>query len=214
MSLIDRGADALMLEGSEAGGHIGPVALVGADPADSFPDRPCAGVHRRRNCHRSHDGPPADDGGGGHPDGHPLCSVGRVRRSPQFQGGLRTGTGAGRRRDPAVRQPPARDPGAGFKNEGTIEFAKLQLELMHKLENNIIDREEAQFEVERFWVGALRRAAVDGEVAKGSLMAGQSVGLVREIKPLKTIMEEMVTEAEAEMQWLKRLFTEAPADRL
>jgi enoyl-[acyl-carrier protein] reductase II len=27
MSLIDRGADALMLEGSEAGGHIGPVAL-------------------------------------------------------------------------------------------------------------------------------------------------------------------------------------------
>jgi enoyl-[acyl-carrier protein] reductase II len=40
-------------------------------------------------------------------------------------------------------------------------------------------------------------------------MAGQSVGLVKEIKPLKTIIAEMVAEAEAEMQRLKRLFTEA-----
>jgi enoyl-[acyl-carrier protein] reductase II len=84
------------------------------------------------------------------------------------------------------------------------------MELLHKLDENIITREEAQFEVERFWVGALRRAAVDGDVVKGSLMAGQSVGLVQEIKPLKTIIDEMVVEAEVEMQRLKRLFSEAP----
>jgi len=35
-------------------------------------------------------------------------------------------------------------------------------------------------------------------------------GLVKEIKPLKTIIEEMVVEAEAEMQRLQRLFAEAP----
>jgi enoyl-[acyl-carrier protein] reductase II len=40
-------------------------------------------------------------------------------------------------------------------------------------------------------------------------MAGQSVGLVKEIKPLKTIIDEMVVEAEAELQRLKRLFAEA-----
>jgi hypothetical protein len=44
-------------------------------------------------------------------------------------------------------------------------------------------------------------------------MAGQSVGRVNEIKPLKPIGDEMVLEAEAEMQRLKRLFAEAPADR-
>jgi len=35
-------------------------------------------------------------------------------------------------------------------------------------------------------------------------------GLVQEIKPLKTIIDEMVVEAEAEIQRLKRLFAEAP----
>ena len=91
----------------------------------------------------------------------------------------------------------------------------LHVEILHERERVLaaIGREEAQFEVERFWVGALRRAAVDGDVVKGSLMAGQSVGLVKEIKPLKTIIAEMVAESEAEMQRLKRLFAEAVVDR-
>ena len=41
-------------------------------------------------------------------------------------------------------------PVRALKNEGTIEFAKLQLELLHKLDNHLIDLEEAQFVVERF----------------------------------------------------------------
>ena len=76
---------------------------------------------------------------------------------------------------------------------------------MNKLDNQIIDREEAQFEVERFWVGALKDAAIDGNIAKGSLMAGQSVGLVSEIKPLKGILNEMVEDAEEELGRLKSL---------
>ena len=96
-------------------------------------------------------------------------------------------------------------PVRALKNEGTVEFAKLQLELLNKLDNLVIDREEAQFAVERFWVGALKDAAVDGEIAKGSLMAGQSVGLVSEIKPLKEIIDEMVRDAETELQRIKRV---------
>jgi enoyl-[acyl-carrier protein] reductase II len=87
------------------------------------------------------------------------------------------------------------------------------MELLHKLDENQITREEAQFEVERFWVGALRKAVIEGDVVKGSIMAGQSVGLVNEIKPLKAIVDEMVLEAEAEMLRLRRLFAEAPVDR-
>ncbi len=56
--------------------------------------------------------------------------------------------------------------------------------------------------MEQFWVGALRDAAVDGNIVKGSLMAGQSVGLVSEIKPLKSIIDEMVDDAEEELQLL------------
>ena len=96
-------------------------------------------------------------------------------------------------------------PVRALKNEGTIEFGKLQLELLNKLDNQIIDRQEAQFAVEKFWVGALKDAAVDGNITKGSLMAGQSVGLVGEIKPLKGIIDEMVEDAEKELGRLKSL---------
>ena len=80
------------------------------------------------------------------------------------------------------------------------------MELPNKLDRNLINREEALHSVELFWVGALKRAAMDGDITKGSLMAGQSVGLLHEVKPLKSIIDEMVSDAESEFQRLKRLF--------
>ena len=104
-------------------------------------------------------------------------------------------------------------PVRALKNEGSLEFAKLQIELLHKLDNHLIDRNEAQFEVERFWVGALRDAVIDGNVTRGSLMAGQSVGLVDEVKPLQAILDEMITDAETEIQRLKTLLSAPVAQR-
>jgi enoyl-[acyl-carrier protein] reductase II len=97
-------------------------------------------------------------------------------------------------------------PVRALKNEGSIEFAKLQLELLSKLDNNLIDRHEAQYKVEEFWAGALRQAVIEGDVARGSLMAGQSVGLVDKIQPLNEIIDEMVTDAESELLRLKGIF--------
>ena len=51
-------------------------------------------------------------------------------------------------------------------------------------------------ELEKFTLGSLRRAVVDGDVKTGSLMVGQVSGLVKEIKPVRTILEEMVAEYE------------------
>lgn len=73
--LIERGADALILEGSEAGGHIGPVALSVLIQqilfeVDSVPIF-IAGGH----SHRAHDGPFVDDGCRGNSDGNMLCHV-------------------------------------------------------------------------------------------------------------------------------------------
>lgn len=87
-----------------------------------------------------------------------------------------------------------------LKNRGTENFGKLQLELILKLEKGEITREEAQFEVERFWVGGLRKGVVDGDIENGSLMAGQSVGLVEKVQPIKEIIDELVADTEKELK--------------
>ncbi len=46
-------------------------------------------------------------------------------------------------------------------------------------------------ELEKFTLGSLRRAVFDGDVKKGSLMCGQNAGLLHEIRPLRTILEEL-----------------------
>jgi len=99
-------------------------------------------------------------------------------------------------------------PVRALKNKGSKEFLKLQLELIDKLEKKLIDQQQAQYEVENFWVGALKDAAIDGNVQRGSLMAGQSVGLVDKIKPIQGIIDEMVDDAEYELQRLNKIFME------
>jgi len=50
-------------------------------------------------------------------------------------------------------------------------------------------------EFESLAVGGLRRAVYEGDLEGGSLMAGQVAGLIHEIKPVAEIIEEMVREA-------------------
>jgi len=94
-------------------------------------------------------------------------------------------------------------PVRALKNKGTKEFGKLQLSIMQKLKDESIDTQQAQYEVENFWAGALYSAAIEGDVEMGSLMAGQSVGLADKIIPLKGIIDELINDAEAELQKLK-----------
>ena len=51
-------------------------------------------------------------------------------------------------------------------------------------------------EIIEFGTGALRRAVLEGDWENGSFMAGQSAGLVRDIVPVKVLLERMVAEAE------------------
>ena len=46
----------------------------------------------------------------------------------------------------------------------------------------------------------MRRAVIEGDVEKGSLMAGQSVGMVKSVQPTAEIMEELVTSAENKLK--------------
>jgi enoyl-[acyl-carrier protein] reductase II len=64
----------------------------------------------------------------------------------------------------------------------------------------------AQEEVEKFWIGALRKAVIDGDVDNGSLMSGQSVGLVDKIIPVRALIDELLTDASKELDWIRQLF--------
>lgn len=203
--MIDYGADALVLEGSEAGGHIGHVStiILLQQVLFNFPDIPvfiaggiatgkmithlflmgASGVQMGTIFAMSEESP-------AHSHFKNRYKKARAREAfatPQYDSALPI---------VAVR---------AIKNQGTAEFGKLQLELINRLRENRITRIQAQYEAERFWAGALRRAVQDGDIENGSLMAGQSVGLVREIKPVREIFSRLLSEAEGEFKKIQRL---------
>lgn len=47
-------------------------------------------------------------------------------------------------------------------------------------------------ELEKLTLGSLRKAIVDGDLDNGSFMAGQISGLVKEIRPVKKILEDLI----------------------
>ncbi|MFN5821175.1 MAG: NAD(P)H-dependent flavin oxidoreductase, partial [Novosphingobium sp.] len=88
-------------------------------------------------------------------------------------------------------------PVRALKNKGTEEFTAKQVEVAKLLDEGQIEMGEAQLQIEHFWAGALRRAVIDGDVENGSLMAGQSVGMVTKEEPVADIMAELMSECEA-----------------
>ena len=205
-SLIDRGADALILEGSEAGGHIGPVALSVLIQqilfsVDNVPIFIAGGIATGRMMAHL-----LMMGAAGIQMGTRFIMAEECVAHPKFKESFRKAKAKDAMATPQFDSRLPVIPVRALKNEGSIEFAKLQLELLSKLDTNLIDRHEAQYKVEEFWAGALRQAVIEGDVAKGSLMAGQSVGLVDKIQPLNEIIGEMVNDAESELHRLKGIF--------
>lgn len=61
-----------------------------------------------------------------------------------------------------------------------------------------MEKEGAAFEeLEHLTLGSLRKAVVDGDVMNGSLMAGQIAGLIKEEKSCDEIVKEIMSQAEA-----------------
>ena len=82
------------------------------------------------------------------------------------------------------------------RNKGTEEFTAKQFEVAGRLDRAEVDMGEAQLQIEHFWAGALRRAVIDGDVEGGSLMAGQSVGMVKAEEPVADIIQTLMAESE------------------
>ena len=88
-------------------------------------------------------------------------------------------------------------PVRALKNKGTEAFTAKQVEVAQLLDQGSIEPAEAQLRIEHYWAGALRRAVIDGDVENGSLMAGQSVGLVTKEEPAAEIIAELMASCEA-----------------
>lgn len=57
-------------------------------------------------------------------------------------------------------------------------------------------------ELEKLTLGSLRRAVTEGDTVNGSLMAGQVAGMLREIRPLRTILEELSSDCDRRLRQL------------
>lgn len=198
--LLRSGADALVIEGSEAGGHIGPVSL-GVLAQEILPELRAAVVFAA--------------GGIGHGEGI-AAMVGMGAAGVQI--GTRFVTATESIAHPNFKQAfiraNARDavtsvqfdarlpviPVRALKNAGSEAFMAKQRELSARLAQGEVELAAAQLEIEHFWVGALRRAVIDGDVAAGSVMAGQSVGMVTREEPVADIIASLVAEAEAALE--------------
>ena len=73
--------------------------------------------------------------------------------------------------------------------------------LKNQMSREYLSRERAgagREELEQYTLGSLRRAVFDGDTRTGSLMAGQVAGMLHEIRPLRTILEELWSDCKAE----------------
>ena len=209
ISIADRmirfGADAIILEGSEAGGHIGHVSSMILIQqllfkyADTVPIFVAGGVATGKMMAHL-----LMMGAAGVQLGTRFVMTDECTVHPKFKDVFLK---ANARDAIATPQYDSKLPVVAvraLKNKGMQKFGALQLQLLRELEAGTIHRQQAQEEVERFWVGALRKAAIEGDVDNGSLMAGQAVGLMDKIMPIADMVNELLTDANNELLAVKQ----------
>ncbi|MDX2072934.1 MAG: nitronate monooxygenase [Alphaproteobacteria bacterium] len=195
--LIKNGADALVIEGAEAGGHIGPVStsVLAQEILPVVKDVPVfvAGGIGRGEAMASY----LEMGAAGVQLGTRFVCATESIAHPNFKAAFIKA--AARNAMPSVQVDPDFPviPVRAIENFATEEFKRAQVDAIAKFKSGELDKKAAQLQIEHFWAGALRKAVIDGDVERGSLMAGQSVGMVTKIQPAQEIIDELITQAEA-----------------
>ena len=204
-----QGADALILEGSESGGHIGAVSLgvllqeILFDYRDALPVFAAGGLATGRIAAHLLLAGAAGVQMGSVFVASAECAVHPAFKQAFVRANARDAVGTSAI-DPRLRVSPVRV----LRNKAYQAFGRFQLELLAKLEAGEISGADAQLQSENFWAGGLRKAAQDGDVENGSVMAGQSVGLIRSVRPVKDILQGILDEIEDELARVRRLAAE------
>ncbi|MBR0458063.1 MAG: nitronate monooxygenase [Victivallales bacterium] len=207
--LLEYGADALVLEGSEAGGHVGQSALsillqqvlfAGLDVPIFVAGGIATGQFAAHLLLM---------GAAGVQLGTRFATSTECTAHPKFKQALLNANPRDAivtvQYDPRLPVAPVRS----LVNEAHAEFGKFQMELIGKLNLGSITREEAQRELEHFWLGGLRNAVKNGDIESGSVMAGQSVGLISRTQSVHEIIAELEDEIERELARVHNAFQDS-----
>ncbi len=196
--LLRSGGDALVIEGMEAGGHIGPVStsVLAQEFLPTLAEDHLvfvAGGIGRGEAIASY----LEMGAVGVQLGTRFACATESIAHPNFKKAFFRANARDAitsvQVDPRLPVIPVR----ALKNKGSEEFTAKQIEVAKLLDSGSIEMGEAQLQIEQFWAGALRRAVVDGDVESGSIMAGQSVGMLKAEEPVAGIMDQLMGECEA-----------------
>jgi enoyl-[acyl-carrier protein] reductase II len=195
--LIRSGADALVIEGSEAGGHIGPVSLnvLAQEILPHITEVPVfvAGGIGRGEAILSY----LEMGAAGAQLGTRFVCATECVAHPNFKRAFIRGNARDALPTVQIDERFPVIPVRALQNEGTKRFMEHQAAVLKRFQAGELAKEAAQLDIEHFWAGALRRAVVDGDVEQGSLMAGQSVGMVSREQPAVEIVAELIGQAAA-----------------
>ncbi len=193
--LIRSGADALVIEGSEAGGHIGPVSLTVLAQEilphiRAVPVFVAGGIGRGEAILAY-----LEMGASGAQLGTRFAAASESIAHPAFKRAFIRANARDALPSIQLDERFPVIPVRGLVNEGTKRFLKHQAETRDRFQSGELSKEAAQLEIEHFWAGALRRAVIDGDIEQGSVMAGQSVGMVTAEQPTADIIEELIDQA-------------------
>jgi enoyl-[acyl-carrier protein] reductase II len=193
--LIRAGADALVIEGSEAGGHIGPVSLtvLAQEILPHIRDVPVfvAGGIGRGEAILSY----LEMGAAGVQLGTRFVCARESIAHANFKRAFIRGNARDAMPTIQLDENFPVIPVRALQNEGTKRFLEHQAETIRRFQSGELTKEAAQLDIEHFWAGALRRAVIDGDVENGSLMAGQSVGMVTQEQSASEIIAELCGQA-------------------
>jgi enoyl-[acyl-carrier protein] reductase II len=193
--LVRMGADAIVIEGSEAGGHIGPVStgVLAQEILPHLTEVPVfvAGGIGRGEAMLAY----LEMGASGVQLGTRfVCaheSIAHPRFKQAFVRAAARDAVASVQLDPRFPVIPVR----ALANAATERFVAMQRRVIERCARGELSQREARLEIEHFWAGALRRSVIDGDIEGGSLMAGQSVGFVTRQQSTAEIIEELVSQA-------------------
>lgn len=183
-----QGADAVIAEGGESGGHVGDMTTMTLVPQVidkvNIPVIAAGGIANGRQFMAA-----MALGAVGVQIGTCLlvseeCPIHENYKLALIKARDNSTTVTGRSLDAPVRI---------LKNDMAREYIKV--------ERNGGTREE----LEQFTLGGLRRAVLEGDVKNGSVMAGQTCGQLTEIQPLAVILENLYQDAKKELERLKTM---------
>ena len=182
-----QGADAVVAEGTEAGGHIGEITTMNLVPqvtdVISIPVIAAGGIADGRGMAAAF-----ALGAEGVQVGTRFVCAAESNVHINYKEKIIESND----RATVVTGRSTGHPVGGLKNKLSKEFEELE------------KRGASVEELEKLGTGKLRLAVVEGDTKWGSLMAGQSAGLVRKIEPAAAIIEDIINGAAAEIERLKR----------